>query len=167
MCFCTKVRLYGVSRISIVLFCLCGMESIYFKPCNIILSRCNDNTKGYLGSLIRLNVCQCGSSVQNISCIYCVQIMWRLIREIEYWCIERTQVYMNFITLATQNHWNCLKQSSYELWMSNITKLMNSEFSKLSKKLLNDIERHYWKTSTRPNKFSFEKQKSVSRQNTF
>jgi len=50
MCFCTKVRLEQVSRISIVLFCVCVMKSIYFKPCNIILSHCKDNTKGYLGS---------------------------------------------------------------------------------------------------------------------
>jgi len=81
MCFRTKVRLDGVSRISIVLFCLCGMESIYFQPCNIILSRRNDNPKGYLGSCSSLNVCQCGTSVQNISSTYDVQNMWWLIRD--------------------------------------------------------------------------------------
>lgn len=47
-----------------------GMKSIYFKPFNIILSLCNDNTKDYLGSRSRLNGCQCDTLVQNRSYIH-------------------------------------------------------------------------------------------------
>jgi len=155
MCFCTKVRISDFH--CIVLLFISNLAILFLAVATITLK--------VTWLVIRLNVCQCGTSVQNISYIYCVQIMWRLIRDdriLTYWAYPGVyEVYHTCnaepLELFETEFISVVNVKYYEL--------MNFEFSKLSEKLPAKMQNT--STKTRPNKFSFEKQKSVSLQDTF